>query len=70
MLIHDVDDTTTKLPDPPVGWRCPVCGCGNAPWVSQCPCMQTQHVPIYPQPWYPDPQPQPWYPDPYSWCGL
>jgi len=22
----------------PVGWVCPVCGCGNAPWVDQCDC--------------------------------
>lgn len=20
------------------GWTCPVCGKGNAPWMSQCPC--------------------------------
>ena len=22
----------------PTGWRCPVCGGGNAPWVGRCPC--------------------------------
>jgi len=23
------------------GWRCPVCGRGNAPFVMQCPCRPT-----------------------------
>ena len=22
----------------PTGWKCPVCGKVNAPWVQQCPC--------------------------------
>lgn len=20
------------------GWKCPVCGMGNAPWIAHCPC--------------------------------
>jgi hypothetical protein len=23
----------------PVGWTCPVCGGGVAPWLSRCPCV-------------------------------
>lgn len=25
---------------PPVGWKCPVCGCGNAPWQPTCASVQ------------------------------
>lgn len=28
-----------NLNTPPVGWRCPVCGGGVAPWLSRCPCV-------------------------------
>jgi len=28
---------TCETPQPvPVGWKCPVCGYGNAPWASSC----------------------------------
>lgn len=28
---------TCEIPQPiPVGWKCPVCGHGNAPWASYC----------------------------------
>jgi hypothetical protein len=23
---------------PPLGWKCPICGKVNAPWVSECKC--------------------------------
>lgn len=26
------------LPPPQLGWQCPKCGRGNAPWVSSCQC--------------------------------
>ena len=31
----------SKTTNPPalVGWICPVCGAGLAPWVSKCPCQ-------------------------------
>jgi hypothetical protein len=24
---------------PAMGWRCPICGGGVAPWAQRCPCM-------------------------------
>ncbi len=37
-----------------LGWKCPVCGRGNSPWSSTCPCQPFYNVqpywtgPIYP----------------------
>ena len=28
------------MPQPETGWRCPNCGAGNAPFVTQCPCAK------------------------------
>jgi DNA-directed RNA polymerase subunit RPC12/RpoP len=28
----------------PTGWRCPVCGRGLSPWVTECPCYL--HIPF------------------------
>lgn len=38
--------THTVYAPPPVGWRCPVCGRGNAPSQPFCPCvaaLEDQH---------------------------
>ena len=39
----------------PVGWKCPCCGRGNAPWVAQCPCNLFGQAdapnPLEPNPW-------------------
>lgn len=44
-----------------MGWQCPVCGRGNAPWVSTCPCTRINNPPpIYPGPVPVNPYPQPW----------
>jgi len=29
-----------------LGWICPACGKGNAPWVQQCPCEGQQKFTI------------------------
>jgi hypothetical protein len=29
---------STPLPPHQLGWKCPVCGRGNAPWMATCPC--------------------------------
>jgi hypothetical protein len=41
----DNEKTLTRPPEyggatgsVPVGWKCPCCGRGNAPWLAQCPC--------------------------------
>jgi hypothetical protein len=34
---------SATFPEPtfgPVGWKCPVCGRGNAPWLLQCDCVK------------------------------
>ena len=55
---------TTCMRTVPEGWRCPVCGKVNAPWVSQCPCcdgegtypkIEGPYVPYEPRPWWTDP---------------
>ena len=57
----------------PTAWVCPVCGGGNAPHVSRCPCKPIQAYPPYqPQPYpsHPQPNPQPnpwWHPHPPPW---
>lgn len=61
----EATDTNPKEQKPPEptqgtsGWRCPVCGRGNAPFVSQCPCTGGGYPPyipvIPPGPWYPQP---------------
>ena len=30
--------TCSCKPEPPkqIGWQCPACGCGNAPWAAKC----------------------------------
>lgn len=35
-----------KFPEvpPPVGWQCPVCGMGCAPWLATCPGIHTKQV--------------------------
>lgn len=54
------DEVNTRPQDnPPVGWRCPVCGRGNSPWNATCPCTVTP-PPYMPAP-YPPPA-MPWYP--------
>ena len=27
------------------GWKCPVCGSGNAPWNAKCDCIDTKKEP-------------------------
>ena len=35
---------TIPRPQGETGWRCPNCGAGNAPFVTQCPCAkETTH---------------------------
>jgi len=31
-------------PTGPIGWVCPVCGKGLAPWARECGCVQPQYV--------------------------
>lgn len=42
-----VDTTSTgktriikTVPPAPVGWICPKCGAGMAPWATRCPCQE------------------------------
>lgn len=35
-------DLPVTLTPPPLGWRCPVCGGGNAPWAARCPCVASR----------------------------
>jgi len=42
---------TPEKPFVNYGWKCPVCGRGNAPWLSTCPC--TPHTPTWPMPGHP-----------------
>jgi hypothetical protein len=62
------DESTVPKPPPKplVGWQCPVCGAGNAPWSAYCPCRtQTSAGPgapgltpytLHPQPYCGDPR--------------
>ncbi|VVB53248.1 Uncharacterised protein [uncultured archaeon] len=72
--MKDPKDTKKGLkPEYPqnLGWKCPVCGRGNSPFTTTCPCVQA--VPKWPtQPSWPDtpwvpyqPPYTPWYPGPY-----
>ena len=38
------DVTEFKKQATPVGWICPVCGRGLAPWINQCPCFRNTAV--------------------------
>jgi hypothetical protein len=46
-----------------VGWKCPACGRGNAPWSAVCPCVNTWPItrpPSLPDTWtQPGTWPQP-----------
>ena len=45
--VHLCGGTPTPIyaPAAPPGWRCPVCGGGNASWVARCPCVPIPSVP-------------------------
>ncbi len=66
-----MDDSTTAdetiVKGGPVGWRCPVCGRVNAPWITVCPCSTGCWPPYRP----PCPCPvKPPYPDPGPWVCI
>lgn len=49
-----------------LGWRCPVCGRGNSPFNSTCPCVSTPIAPWpapYVSPYVPS---YPWYEQPWG----
>lgn len=37
-------ESWTTNPPASVGWICPKCGAGIAPWVSRCPCQDKWEV--------------------------
>ncbi len=36
LTVHGTCQCTYGKPEPPSGWICPACGCGNAAWASKC----------------------------------
>jgi hypothetical protein len=68
LKFSDIKSKTEKASEKPydtslLGWKCPVCGRGNSPFNSTCPCVAsyppyTPHTP-YVHPPYPYPYPYP-----------
>lgn len=58
-FINDGKDRTVSITEeteegrckPRVGWTCPVCGTGVAPWMPTCPCRKRTTVAPDPAQW-------------------
>ena len=45
---QQMDECETCKPKGMLGWICPVCGRGNSPFSSSCPCVIFQQFPNWP----------------------
>jgi len=45
---QQMDDCECQKPKGMLGWVCPVCGRGNSPFSSSCPCVSFSQFPSWP----------------------
>jgi hypothetical protein len=43
-LCSTCQERQRRVREAPIGWRCPVCGCGNAPWKDSCDCGKSDSI--------------------------